>query len=41
MLPNTALVATNLAGRGTDLLPSDEVEKNGDIHVIFSFMPYN
>ena len=41
MLSNTTIVATNLAGSGTDLLPSDEVGKNGGIYVILSFMPYN
>ena len=29
----TIIVATNIAGRGTDILPSIEVEKNEGLHV--------
>ena len=35
------VVATNIAGRGTDLNVSKQVERNGGLHVIMAFMPSN
>ena len=37
--PQSIILSTNLAGRGTDLKISKEVEKNGGLHVILTFMP--
>ena len=33
------ILSTNLSGRGTDLQISKEVEKNGGLHVILTFIP--
>jgi len=37
--PKNIIISTNLSGRGTDLKISKEVEKNGGLHVILTFVP--
>lgn len=39
--PGAITVATNTAGRGADIVPTPEAEKNGGVHVILTFLPMN
>jgi len=39
--PCDIIVATNVAGRGTDLKISELLERNGGLHVIMSYLPSN
>ncbi|KIE04702.1 hypothetical protein NF27_GI00070, partial [Candidatus Jidaibacter acanthamoeba] len=39
--PKSVTIATNTAGRGTDIILSQESIKNGGLHVIFGFYPAN
>eukprot|EP00917_Polyrhabdina_sp_WS-2016_P001717 GHVP01003624.1.p1 GENE.GHVP01003624.1~~GHVP01003624.1.p1 ORF type:complete len:3413 (+),score=705.66 GHVP01003624.1:5288-15526(+) len=36
---NTIMIATNISGRGMDLEVPDEIEENGGLHIIVTFMP--
>jgi ankyrin repeat protein/preprotein translocase subunit SecA len=39
--PGEIIIATNIAGRGTDLTPSELVEHHGGLHVCITFLPEN
>jgi preprotein translocase subunit SecA len=39
--PGKIIIATNLAGRGTDIKTSPKVEKQGGLHVCLTFFPEN
>jgi len=39
--PGRIIIATNIAGRGTDFKTSKEVEENGGLHVSVGFLPCN
>jgi preprotein translocase subunit SecA/chromosome segregation ATPase len=39
--PGTVIVATNIAGRGTDFKTSDLCEANGGLHVVLAYVPDN
>lgn len=39
--PGHVIISTNLAGRGTDIKISDELNRNGGICVILSYLPNN
>jgi len=39
--PKTVILSTNLSGRGTDIKISPKLNKNGGLHVILTYEPFN
>ena len=39
--PGDVIIATNIAGRGSDFHTSEELERNGGLHVILCYIPKN
>ena len=39
--PGTIIFSTNISGRGTDIRINDELRKNGGLHVILTYEPFN
>ena len=39
--PGQLIIATNIAGRGTDIKLTDEVKRSGGLHVCLSYLPPN
>lgn len=39
--PGRTIIATNIAGRGTDIKLSEELSKSGGLHVCLSYLPKN
>jgi preprotein translocase subunit SecA len=41
IVSGSIIIATNVAGRGTDLKASDFLVRKGGLHVIITFVPEN
>ena len=39
--PRTLIISTNISGRGTDIKISRQLDKNGGLHVILTYEPFN